>query len=71
MNEIRGTFVAVGTPEYEKQERERQQMLGGNWKAMPTLAIGEVVAIKGVDFRVIRMKLDGHLGLKMIPTGKP
>ena len=32
----------------------------------PTLEIGEVVDIKGVKFRVTRIKRDGKVGLKML-----
>lgn len=31
----------------------------------PELAVGEIVEIKGVSFRVCRIKADGKLGLKM------
>ena len=44
----------------------------GNAAGMPTLAIGEVVEIKGVRFRVSRIKLySGKLGLEMLRKGQP
>lgn len=32
----------------------------------PTLSIGEVVEIKGIRFRVLRIKADGKIALKML-----
>lgn len=38
---------------------------GGPQVPFPDLAVDEIVQIKGVDFRVCRIKADGKLGLKM------
>ena len=35
----------------------------------PTLAVGEIVSVKGVDFVVTRIKADGNLGLRMVARG--
>jgi hypothetical protein len=49
-----------------------KQMGPGNKALMPRLAEGELVEIKGVKFRVKRIKpFSGHLALQMVPTGKP
>ena len=32
----------------------------------PTLALGEAVQVKGIWFKVLRLKADGKLGLKML-----
>ena len=39
---------------------------GQSPEVKPTLGIGEVVTIKGVMFRVLKMKEDGRLTLKML-----
>lgn len=33
----------------------------------PTLYVGEVVEVKGMSFRVTRIKADGKVGLQMVP----
>ena len=43
----------------------------------PTLYLGEIINVKGMNFRVTRIKADGKVGLKMVPgcwetyEGKP
>jgi len=33
----------------------------------PTLTVGEIVEFSGMKFRVLRIKADGKVGLKMVP----
>lgn len=63
MDSERGRFVSpkeyVDMPPME-QERIAQ---------CPTLAVNEIVEIKGVRFRVVEMRSRGRLKLKMLATG--
>jgi hypothetical protein len=36
----------------------------------PTLYIDEIVDLKGMKFRVTRIKADGNIGLKMVPEAR-
>ena len=48
---------------FKKDLRELERI-----QKLPTLAIGEVVEIKGVKFTVRRIKADGRLGLRMVKS---
>ena len=76
MNSEQGTFDNTRFDELTKQgdfirviPKSKDNPQGPSVKLFPTLSIGEIVEIKGVAFFVTRIKADGKLGLKMIPTG--
>ena len=54
MVELRAAVIRVN-PQYEVGKRQD-----------PCLSVGEIVEIKGVRFRVTRIKADGKLGLQML-----
>ena len=52
--------------EMDKFKKDLSEVQVSQLQKLPTLAIGEVVDIKGVKFRVTRIKANGKLGLKML-----
>ena len=67
MQESTGKFLPVDSKAYKAAI---SRMGPGNEASMPTLTEGEIVQIKGVDFRVTRIKMfSGKLGLKMVHKG--
>lgn len=71
MQEKTGTFE-TDPVKVNAMRREWETMhvgSGGPQVPFPDIAIDEVVQIKGVDFRVCRIKADGKLGLKMLKRG--
>jgi len=70
MNEKTGEFIPKDSSAYRQENARRAQAGPGNRAAMPILEEGEKVLIKGVEFRVKKIKMfSGHLALQMVPKG--
>jgi len=72
MNEKTGKFLPVDGAEHKQALEKLQKEMGpGNKAHMPTLEEGETVAIKGVDFKVTKIKMfSGYVALRMIAKGE-
>lgn len=68
MEQKTGTFelIELGKEARSKDELAEELRRIEAKAKRPTLYVGEVVEVKGVKFRVTRIKADGKLGLKML-----
>ena len=56
--------IAAKLPKIMEHERAKEIL---RECPRPTLFVGEVVTVKGMSFRVTRIKADGKVGLRMVP----
>lgn len=72
MNTDCGRFDKLSDKEFGKAKEEEIQALAKGVKPkMPTVQIGEIVEIKMVRFKVIGLKTNGRLRLKMLRDSEP